>query len=161
NDETRGILVGELSKSHMYEAVKMLNGSLMKQLEWMAMRGCEDAWIKERIGAITDEKQRLEVISSRPARERVLKMSNEDRAWVAKTLGGTPDQMLYYFQNDVPIGLIKGAPGDNKPSDDWINALLHYRKDPMDVLWIATGSPGPWAPYVAKQLWNMLKDFHG
>ena len=37
------------------------------------------------------------------AQLRILKMSDRDRAALAKQLGGTPDQQLSLFQNDVPI----------------------------------------------------------
>ncbi len=157
DDSIRAIFVDECGKSELYDAVKTLGGRLCLQLAWMAVRGCKDEWIRERADAVKDPQRRIEVYYEPLAWKRILKMEAADRAAIAKLLGGTPDQQLELFQNDVPISLLRWA---STPSADWIAALMKYRKNPLDVLWIGSGAPAAWAPFIAPQLWNLLKDFH-
>jgi hypothetical protein len=156
SDGLREFFVEEFSDAQVYQAVKLLDGRLSKQLAWMVAKGNRDGWIKARITAVVDPKERVQVYYERRVWQRLLKMSDKDRAEVAKTLGGTPDQQLSLFQNDVGIANLTWA----TPSADWVKAMLKYRKDPLDLLWLASGSPASWGPVIRPELWNLLKDFH-
>ena len=156
DDKLRGFFVSECGDSEMYDAVKLLGGRLSKQLAWMATEDCEDGWIKERVTTLTDPKDRLAVYGERRAWDRILKMGDRDRVEIAKLLGGTPDQQLSLFQNDVNIKLLTWA----TPSADWVAAIMKYRKSPLDMLEVASSASPGWAPFLRPQLWNLFKDFH-
>ena len=155
-DSLRGFFVSECDDGEMYEAVKLLGGRLSKQLAWMAAEDCEDGWVKERITTLTDAKGRTDVYSERIAWNRLLKLSERDRAAMAQLLGGTPDQQLSLFQNDVNIKLLTWA----TPSADWVTAVLRYRDSPLDMLELASADPTGWAPFLQPQLWTLFQNFH-
>jgi hypothetical protein len=152
----RAFFVSECGDSQMYEAVKLLGGRLSKQLAWMADEGCEDDWIKERIGAIADANERLGIYFEDLAWRRIIKMGHKSRVDIAKLLGGTPDQQMALLQNDVPIEWLSWA----TPSDDWVKAMVKYRKSPLDMLQVATKDPVAWGPVIRPHLWDLFKDFH-
>ena len=156
DDSLRSFFVSECNDREMYEAVKLLGGRLSKQLAWMAAEDCEDGWVKERITTLTDPKDRIAIYSERIAWDRLLKLSETDRVAMAKLLGGTPDQQLSLFQNDVNIKLLTWA----TPSADWVTAMMRYRKNPLDMLEVATPDPTGWAPFVGPMLWNLFQNFH-
>jgi hypothetical protein len=158
DDSMRAIFVDECSKSELYDAVKTLGGTLRQQLTWMAIRGCKDDWIKERVGAITDQKQRSSVYYETVLLKRMLDMSDEDRAELAKTLKGTPDELLSLFQNDLAIDKLRGYP--KTPGEDWVKAVIRYRKNPRDILWIGSGNPSAWGPFFRPHLWEILGNYH-
>ena len=156
-NDLRAFFVDECGDEEMYDAVKLLGGPLRKQLAWMADEGCEDGWIKERVNAVKDDVQRRGVYYEDLAAKRIRKMSHRDRATMAKELGGTPDEQMSLFQNDVPINLLTWA---TTPSADWVNAFLKYRKNPLDLLQIASPAPATWGPLITPRLWDLLKDHH-
>jgi hypothetical protein len=158
DDSMRAIFVDECGKSELYDAVKTLGGTLRQQLTWMAMRGCKDEWIKERVAAITDQKQRSDVYYELVVLERLLKMGVDDRAELAKTLKGKPEEMLALFQNDLAIDKLRGYP--MTPGEDWVKALIHYRKNPRDIFWVASGNPATWGPFYRPHLWTILGNYH-
>ncbi len=170
DDRMRAIFLDECSKSELYHAVILLGGPLSLQLSWMARRGCDDDWIRERVKAITDATQRVAVYMDNPARSRLLEMSKQDRLAMAKALGGVPDQLMSLFQADLPIEGLKEIPGKT-PSAAWVDALIKYRSqkddagnikliDANDVLWIGSGAPATWAPYLGPRLNDILSKFH-
>jgi hypothetical protein len=170
DESMRAIFFDECSKRELYDAVKLLGGPLSLQLSWMARRGCDDEWIWERVNAITDVNQRLAVYADNPALFRLLKMSKADRLAMAKALGGSPNQLMALFQDDLPIEGLNQIPG-KAPSADWVNALIKYRSskddagrikaiDANDVLWIGSGNPAAWAPFLGPRLNDILSKFH-
>jgi hypothetical protein len=170
SDRMRAIFIDECGKHELYEAVTLLGGPLALQLSWMAQRGCDDEWIWERVKAINDGPQRLAVYGERPAWQRLLRMSKQDRAEMARILAGAPDQVLSLFQRDVPIEWLNRLSGKT-PSADWVNALIKYRSksdssgnptaiDANDVLWIGSGNPTAWAPFLGPRLNDILSKFH-
>jgi hypothetical protein len=158
DDSMRAIFVDECGKSELYDAVKTLGGTLRQQLTWMAIRGCNDEWIKERVGAISDQTQRSSVYYEMAVLKRMLKMGDDDRAELARTLKGTPDEMLSLFQNDLPIDKLRGYP--KTPGADWVGAVIKYRKNPRDILWIGSGNPSAWGPFLRPHLWAILGNYH-
>ena len=170
DDRMRAIFLDECSKRELYNAVSLLGGPLSLQLSWMARRGCDDDWIWERVKAINDAKQRVAVYMDRPALFRLLEMSKQDRLAMAKALGGVPDQLMALFQRDLPIEGLNQIPGKT-PSAAWVDALIKYRSrkddagnikliDANDVLWIGSGAPDAWAPYLGPRLNDILSRFH-
>ncbi len=170
DDRMRAIFLDECSKSELYAAVMMLGGPLSLQLSWMARRGCDDAWIWERVKAIADPAQRVAVYADAPARSRLLEMSKHDRLAMAKALGGTPDQLMFLFQADLPIEGLNEIPG-RAPSAAWVDALIKYRSrkddagnikliDANDVLWMGSGAPAAWAQYLGPRLNEIISKFH-
>ncbi len=157
DDKLRAFFVSECNDEEMYEAVRLLGGRLRKQLAWMAAEDCKDEWIKERVNAVTDAKERLGVYSEDIAWRRLLEMDRKSRVELAKQLGGTPDQQLSLFQNDIPIGDLTWA---RPPSADWVKAVMKYRKNPLDLLWVGSGNPTGWGPLIRPELWNLLKDYN-
>ncbi|HKH31466.1 MAG TPA: hypothetical protein VKA45_10465 [Gaiellaceae bacterium] len=157
DDKLRAFFVSECNDAQMYEAVQLLGGRLRKQLAWMAAEDCEDEWIKERVNAVGDAKERTGVYSEEIAWRRLLELSHKDRVDMAKLLGGTPDQQLSLFQNDVGIGNLTWA---RPPSAAWVKAVMKYRNNPLDLLWVASGNPAGWGPLIRPHLWDLLKDFH-
>ncbi|MFL5931524.1 MAG: hypothetical protein ACJ75P_09725 [Gaiellaceae bacterium] len=157
DDKLRAFFVSECNDAEMYEAVKLLGGRLRKQLAWMAAEDCKDEWIKERVNAVVDAKERTGVYSEEIAWKRLLEMSDADRVELAKLLGGTPDQQLSLFQNDVGIGKLTWA---RPPSAEWVKAVMKYRKNPLDLLWVASGDPAGWGSLIRPHLWDLLKDYH-
>jgi hypothetical protein len=157
DDKLRAFFVSECNDAEMYEAVQLLGGRLRKQLAWMAAEDCEDEWIKERVNAVEDAKERTGVYSEEIAWRRLLELSHKDRVDMAKRLGGTPDQQLSLFQNDVGIDKLTWA---RPPSAAWVKAVMRYRKNPLDLLWVASGNPAGWGPLIRPHLWDLLKDFH-
>ena len=120
-------------------------------------RTARTSWIKERVNTVTDAKERLGVYSEDLAWRRLLEMDHKDRVELAKQLGGTPDEQLSLFQNDVPIGNLTWA---RPPSADWVKAVMKYRKNPLDLLWVGSGNPTGWGPLIRPELWDLLKDYH-
>jgi hypothetical protein len=170
DEKMRAIFLDECSKRELYNAVSLLGGPLSLQLSWMARRGCDDDWIWERVKAIPDPKQRIAVYAELPALFRLIKMSKPDRVAMAKELGGSPDQLMALFQDDVPIEGLNQIPG-RTPSAPWVNALIKYRSskddagtpkliDANDVLWIGSGNPAAWAPYLGPRLNDIVSKFH-
>lgn len=156
DDSLRHLFVSECGDAEMYEAVKLLGGPLSKQLAWMAAEDCEDAWIEERITTITDANERLRVYFEKLAAERIMQIKAAKRVALIKLLGGTPDEQLYLFSNDIEIGLLTWA----TPSADWVAAIMKYRRNPLDLLEVAKGDTGTWGPLIQPKLWDLLKDFH-
>jgi len=155
NDAVRALFVSELGNAKMYEAVKLLGGKLAKQLLWLADEGCDDDWISERIASQPDPAERAAVYGEGLVVERLRDIKPDKRIPIIKDLGGTPEQQMSVFYDDIPIGKLTWA----VPNADWVTAIMKYRKSPLDLLEVAKGSPATWGPLIQPNLYNLLKDF--
>jgi uncharacterized protein DUF4157 len=155
NDSVRALFVKELGNDKMYEAVKLLGGKLAKQLLWMADEGCDDAWITERIASQPDATERAAVYGEKLVVERLRDIKADARIQIIKDLGGTPEQQMSVFYDDIPIVKLTWATA----TADWVAAIMKFRKSPLDLLEIAKGNAAGWGPLIQPKLYDLLKDF--
>jgi hypothetical protein len=154
-DDRLPLFVSELGNAEMYEAVKLLGGKLAKQLVWLADEGCDEAWIIERITSQPDPAERAAVYAEKLVVERLRDIEPDNRIPIVKALGGTPEQQMSVFHDDIPIGKLTWA----VPSADWVSAIMKYRTSPLDLLEVARANPATWGPLIRPKLYDLLKDF--
>ena len=159
DDGLRSLFVSECNDKEMYEAIRLLGGRLRKQMAWLAAEEVPGSWLIARIKEVKDAKEleRRDVYHEKSVQLYILEQDHKLRVEIAKLLGGTPDEQMSLFQNDVPINLLTWA---KVPSAEWVAAFLKYRKNPLDLLQIASPDPPGWGAVIQPKLWDLVKDFH-
>ena len=119
---------------------------LIKQLHFMIDEGTDAEKVTARITAMAAD-QRVRVYDSAEASQLVRTFGPAEQIAIVQLLAGTPLQQLTLLGPEVPLSLLTWA----TPSQEWVDALVATRKDPVEVLTLA-GSNLAWAPFLRSKL---------